>query len=102
MNTTECQCFESDTHIEWTDQGDIGMTADYWDITHMRCATCGTPWLRAFFEIEAFARSSRHYRVPTTDAKLSGITPDAALLLIETAPFRIVGGSYYDGKEHRT
>lgn len=100
MSTTGCQCFEPGARVEWAGQSGIGVTADFWDISHMRCARCGTPWLRGFLEIEAFSRSGRFYRAPVTDAALAEITPDAALRLIEEAPLRIAGGSRFDGVEH--
>lgn len=99
MNTTGCQCFEPGARVAWADQADIGMTAHFWDISRMRCARCGTPWLRAFLEHEAFTRSGRHYRAPTTNEALAGVTSEAALHIIEMATFRIAGGSRFDGVE---
>lgn len=65
----------------------------------MRCAHCGTLWLRAFLEYEAFSRSGRHYRAPTTDQDADGVSADDALHIIEIAPFKIAGGSRFDGQE---
>ena len=98
MTADACECFKPNGTTQWTDRTDIGATAD-WNVTCMRCAKCGTPWLRAFIEHEAFSRSGRFYRAPVTDAELSGITADAALARIEAAPLRIAGGSRFDGVE---
>lgn len=65
----------------------------------MRCAKCGATWLRAFIEYEAFSRSGRYYRIPIPKATLEDLTPEAGLLAIENAPFKIVGGSYFGGIE---
>ncbi|ARU03915.1 hypothetical protein CCO03_03770 [Comamonas serinivorans] len=100
MTANACECFKPNGTTQWTDRTDIGATADHWDMTHMRCAKCGTHWVRAFTEHEAFSRSGRFYRAPVTDAELSEITADAALARIEAAPLRIAGGSRFDGVEH--
>jgi len=94
-----CVCLKPDEGVEWSDRADIGMTSDYWEVTRMRCAKCHTPWIRAFIEYEAFPRSGRYYRAPTTDPALFGVTPEAALHIIETASLRIAGGSRFDGVE---
>lgn len=100
MNTALCQCFVPGTTVAWTDKAEIGVTDRYWDISRMRCSKCGTPWLRAFLEFEAFSRSGRHYRAPVSDVVLEGITPGIALQIIRGATFRIAGGSRFDGVEH--
>ncbi|MBY4594620.1 hypothetical protein [Ottowia caeni] len=99
MNSTDCECRVPNSPPTLAEQIDIGVTEDYWYISRMRCSSCGTPWLRAFMEHEAFSRSGRHYRAPVTDAALIDITPEAALTLIENATFKIAGGSYFDGVE---
>lgn len=99
MSTTLCQCFVPSTTVAWTDQAEIGVTDRYWELSRMRCSKCGTPWLSAFLEFEAFSRSGRHYRAPTNDAALEAITPEIALHIIRDATFRIAGGSRFDGVE---
>lgn len=100
MNKHTCPCFVPGYSGEWTDRADIGVTDHFWEVSRMRCAQCGTPWLRAFLEHEAFSRSGRYYRMPVTDAALEALTPDAAVCMIETVAFRIAGGSRFDGMEH--
>jgi hypothetical protein len=68
----------------------------------MRCDRCGTPWLRAYLEHEVFSKSGRHYRAPTTDGALEGVTAEKALALIEQASFRIRGGSRFGTTEVNT
>ncbi|MDO3558285.1 hypothetical protein Q3O98_03880 [Ralstonia pseudosolanacearum] len=94
-----CECVSPNEDVTWQDRGFIGATADYWEISRLRCAKCGTQWASAFLEYEAFSRSGRHYRAPVTDTSLEEITPEAALRLIEAAPLRIAGGSRFDGIE---
>jgi len=100
MNIEPCQCFDPSAEPQWIDQADIGVTDDYWDVTRMHCARCGTQWVRAFLEYEAFSRSGRHYRAPVTDTTLEEITPEGALRLLEEAPLRIAGGSRFGGVKH--
>lgn len=95
----KCVCFDPAAQHQWSDRQDIGF-ADDWDVSRMRCTQCGTPWLRAFIEFESFSRSGRHYRAPTTDMVLRGITAQDALRLIEESEFRIFGGSRFDGRDH--
>lgn len=65
----------------------------------MTCDRCGTTWLRAFLEHEAFSRSGRYYRAPVSALKPIDLPPETALSLIQAAPFKIAGGSRFDGKE---
>lgn len=97
-----CKCFDPHEKAEWSQSVDIGMTDDYWDVTRLRCAHCGTLWVRAFLEYEAFSRSGRHYRAPVSDEQIQGVSPEEALEHIEAAEFRIAGGSYFDGRDHVT
>jgi hypothetical protein len=53
-------------------------------------------------EHEAFSKSGRHYRAPTTDQALEGATAEKALALIEQASFRIGGGSRFGTPEVNT
>ncbi len=99
MNTTDCQCRVPNSPPTLAEQIDIGVTKDYWFISRLRCTNCGTPWLRAFMEHEAFSRSGRHYRAPVTDEALIGLDPERALAILDEAAFKIAGGSYFDGVE---
>ncbi|WP_186138312.1 hypothetical protein [Burkholderia gladioli] len=95
-----CDCFDPSAEPQWIDRAPIGMTDDQWELSRMRCARCGTPWVRGYLEFEAFSRSGRHYRAPATDATLQGISgPDDALHLIVDASFRIAGGSRFGGED---
>lgn len=97
---SDCVCLKPDADVAWTDRADIGMTSGYWEVTRMRCAKCHTPWIRAFIEYEAFPRSGRFYRAPTTDAALDGVSPEVGMFIIEDSEFKIAGGSHFDGVEH--
>ncbi|CAB5280158.1 hypothetical protein IST455A_00999 [Burkholderia multivorans] len=96
----DCGCFDPSAEPQWIDRDFMGMTDDHWELSRMRCARCGTPWVRGFLEFEAFSRSGRHYRSPTTDAALQGVSrAEDALSLIEEASFRIAGGSRFGGED---
>ncbi|WP_257811608.1 hypothetical protein [Burkholderia glumae] len=98
-----CECFAPATaEPQWSDRTPIGTTNGEWDVSTMRCARCGTPWIRAFLEYEAFSHSGRHYPAPTTDAALQSVRrAEDALNLIEEASFRIAGGSRFGGEDFK-
>lgn len=100
MSTPLCQCFAPGTTVAWSNKAEIGVTDRYWDLSELHCSRCGALWLHAFLEYEAFPRSGRYYRAPASDTALEVIMPEAALRIIETAVFRIAGGSRFDGVEH--
>lgn len=99
MTASSCDCQSPINEVQFQGRHEIGMTDRFWEVSVMKCCNCGAPWLRAFLEYEAFSRSGRYYRAPVQEADLAGLTPDAALGLIETAPFKIAGGSRFDGRE---
>lgn len=100
MNKSTCSCFSLGASRDWTERADIGTSSGYWDVSRIRCGQCGTLWLQANLEHSAFSRSGRFYRTPVSDAVLDGITPDAGMSLLKSAPMRIAGGSLWDGVEH--
>ncbi len=37
-----CQCFDPSAEPRCTDRINIGVNEDYWELSRMRCAMCGT------------------------------------------------------------
>lgn len=98
-STPPCPCYRPRSQASCTQEADIGITDDGWDITRMRCNRCGTTWLRAYRAYEMFPRAGRYYRLPVSDEQLEGLTATAAQHLIEAAECRIAGGSRFSRVE---
>ncbi len=66
------------------------------EITVETCKHCGTHWLHYFVEYPAFTSSGRWCRGVVTDGELSKLTTDNALSFLESLPWYLYGGSYFD------
>jgi hypothetical protein len=101
----DCPCLDRGpkppAYIEERNLGVDDTEGRFADVTLVRCALCRRLWLRHFYEIEGFSRSGRWAEALIDDVTAATITPRGALKFIETRPFRVVGGSYYDGNIHR-
>lgn len=73
---------------------DIGMDANYAEVSLLRCPACGQIWLRYFYENEAFSRSGRWY----LGAVSREVTTEDAKAVLESLPEYRYGGSYYEGR----
>jgi len=94
-----CTCYRPGTKASLSEESDIGITDDGWDITRMSCSHCGTPWLCAYFREELFPRAGRYYRVPMNVGQRDHLTATDAMKLIESSERRMVGGSRYSSVE---
>jgi hypothetical protein len=94
-STPPCPCYRPGSKSRYTEESDIGITDDGWDITCMTCTSCGTTWLRAYPGQEMFSRAGRYFRVPVESHQLENLNAAAALQLIESSELRLVGGSRY-------
>jgi hypothetical protein len=63
-------------------------------VSVVRCASCRRLWLRYPWEVEAFTASGRWYETVIDDATAETISPETAYATIQSAPWRIVGGSH--------
>lgn len=66
------------------------------EITVEACKHCGMNWLRYFVEYPAFTSSGRWCRGIVTDDELSKLTTDNALSFLESLPWYLYGGSYFE------
>jgi hypothetical protein len=97
--TLPCTCYRPGTKASLSEESDIGITDDGWDVTRMSCTHCGTPWLCAYFREALFPRAGRYYRVPLDAGQLGPLTASAALQLIESSERRLAGGSRFSTVE---
>ena len=94
-----CPCRRPGAHARYTDELEIGITDDGWDITRTTCASCGTTWLRAYLAGEIFNRAGRYFRAPAEKDQLENLTPSGALCLIGSSRLLLAGGSRYSTVE---
>jgi hypothetical protein len=66
------------------------------------CHACGRRWLHYRVEYEAFSRSGRWYTGLLPEGADAGLTPEAAVPLLERLPWHIYGGSFWDTRGRRS
>jgi hypothetical protein len=67
----------------------------YASVGLIRCSRCRLLWLRYFWEDESITASGRWCGAPISDATAAAMTPAAAYRFIRSAPWQIIGGSFY-------
>jgi hypothetical protein len=98
-STPPCPFCRPGSKTHYTEESDVGITDDGWDITRMTCTSCGTAWLRAYRGQDMYPRAGRYFRVPVKSQQIENLTASAALQLIESSELRLVGGSRYSHVE---
>ena len=81
---------------------DLGMDSHYAEAGIWACRVCGRPWLRYFYENEAFSHSGRWYLGQIPVAVALGLTAHGAKRALESLPWYFSGGSYFDGQTGRS
>lgn len=100
-NRHYCRCMTPPFyHWDFEDR-DLGVTSNYGEIQIETCKSCGTNWLRYFWEHEGFTASGRWYKGIVDDAALSTLTPDNCVEYLESLPWYIYGGSYFNTMGNR-
>jgi len=89
-----CDCFD-DPCAPREETQNLGMDANYAEVTLLSCPTCGQVWLRYFYENEAFSRSGRWYLAPLPDTPFDA---QNAREVLGSQEWYFYGGSYYDGQ----
>jgi hypothetical protein len=95
-----CDCFEAPLRV-LSGARELGMDDRFAEVSVLVCPRCGQPWLRYFYELEAFSRSGRWYLGAVTSDTAARITPAEARSLLEGMGWYFYGGSYYDGRVGR-
>jgi hypothetical protein len=67
----------------------------YASVGLIRCSRCRRLWLRYFWEDESIAASGRWCEAVISEASAAAMKPAAAYRFIRSAPWRIIGGSFY-------
>jgi hypothetical protein len=65
------------------------------EVSVRTCRACGRRWLHYRVEYEAFTGSGRWYAGLLPEGADAGLTPDAAVPLLERLPWHVYGGSYW-------
>jgi hypothetical protein len=66
------------------------------------CSVCGRAWVHYHFEFEHLRASGRWYRGHVPPEVAAAVTAETAASVLESLPWYWCGGSYFDGKVHRT
>ncbi len=105
VHPTGCECFEAaggPVNPEIIFSGVDTTNSNYGDVTLSKCTRCSTVWLRFFIEYESFSRSGRWYRAPIPPERLSEVTAESAISVLNSLEPRFAGGSYYDSTGFET
>lgn len=102
---SECRCMNPPFY--YLDFESISLGEDETDkvnsteVTIETCKSCGSKWLRYFFEHPLFAHSATWYRGLITDEIARSVRADNAIALIESLEWYFRGGSFYksDGEK---
>ena len=99
--TASCGCFTTPYNF-LVDEKELGMDDNYATVSLLICPVCGQPWLRYFYEIEAFTASGRWYLGAITTEQASSMTVANAKATLESLGWYFYGGSYYHGRSGKT
>jgi hypothetical protein len=101
----DCTCFEPESFKDDFERTVLGLDRTAGDalaeVSLDRCRRCGRWWLHYFVEAPGFAESSRWYRAPLAAEMAQDVTPQRALSLLESLPWRLQGGAYYGRRGER-
>lgn len=96
MPAAECECLELGPR--GYDAAFVGVDPTrgrFGDVSVRTCRACGRRWLHYHVEYEAFSGSGRWYLGLLPDGADAGLTPAAAVPLLESLPWHVYGGSYF-------
>ncbi|HLO98993.1 MAG TPA: hypothetical protein VK171_10400 [Fimbriimonas sp.] len=92
----DCSC-ENDLERNLNVVRDLGMDANFAEISVLACPICNRNWLHIFYEDESTSASGRWFECPVTDQESISVTANSALPLMRSKPWHFCGGSYFDG-----
>lgn len=98
--TTMCDCEQAGTRFDQFEARSVGCdesSGRFAEVEVWRCLACGRDWLRYSMEHEAFSRSGRWTRGLITGSQAAAVTAESAVAVLSGLPWRLEGGSYYDG-----
>jgi hypothetical protein len=100
LPSESCSCFQSPGKGLITSR-ELGMDANFGEISMFSCAQCGQMWLKYLYEVEAFTGSGRWYLGAISPAGAS-LTVENAKTTLESLDWYFCGGSYYNGQISKT
>ncbi len=92
-----CSCFTTPLR-SLAGEIDLGMDANYAQVSILACPACGQHWLRYFYEVEAFTASGRWYLGAISVELADKMTAAQAKAELEGLDWYFYGGSYFDGR----
>jgi GTP pyrophosphokinase len=101
----DCTCFEPESFRDDFERTVLGLdrtSGRLGEVSLDRCRRCGRVWLHYFVEYPEVPDSSRWYRAPVTVEMAQAVTPQGAVALLESLPWRLQGGAYYGRRGERT
>jgi hypothetical protein len=98
---SKCECFNG-AHRNLFEHREIGMDENFGEISVWVCARCAQPWLRYFYENEAFTASGRWYLGAISSDQLTLLTRENAKRILEELDWYFYGGSYFHGHVGKT
>lgn len=100
-----CKCMSPP--LWYLDYERVGLGMDDSNGTHAdvaleTCKHCGAIWLTYHFEYEHLTASGRWYRGIISPEVPRSVTPETALAMLESMPWWLYGGSFFDhaGRRH--
>src|SRR5262245_62183010 len=99
-----CRCMTPPLDFRDYDKTFVGVDEThgrYGDVTIERCKHCGALWLHYLVEYESHSRSGRWYRGIVTTEVAKTVRPEAAVAVLQSLPWRLAGGSYFESRGHR-
>jgi GTP pyrophosphokinase len=100
-----CTCFEPDSFRDDFDRTVLGLDrarGRLGEVSLDRCRRCGRIWLHYFVDYPDVPDSSRWYRGLMTSDVARGITPERAVAMLESLPWRLQGGAFHGRRGQRT
>lgn len=92
----ECECLELGPRAFSEASVGVDRTNGRFGAVGVRtCAACGRRWLHYHVEYEGFSGSGRWYQGLLPEGAHAGLTPEAAVPLLESLPWHVYGGSYW-------
>jgi hypothetical protein len=95
-----CGCFTTAYQYLGSEQA-LGMDASFAEASLLFCSVCGQPWLRYFYEVEAFTASGRWYLGAISKEQAGQLTAENAKAVLENLNWYFYGGSYFGGRTGR-
>jgi GTP pyrophosphokinase len=106
LTAEDCTCFEPESYRDDFERTVLGLDRTRGhalaEVSLDRCRRCTRLWLHYFVEQPDVPDSSRWYRAPVTTEMAQAVTPQRALAVLESLPWRLQGGAYYGRRGQRS